>query len=181
MVTQQLRFEEKCTLDVHLRLLKDVEGARYLIPDDNCTIEVDKLDEMAEEYKSSQYWLEYRDHNGAVVKTAKRSYIRHFQVVENEDKKMGRTDFEFKMRIEEAPSIELRDWLQNDLLITLFESRPKLAREPHEEGEEPKPELAVLNKETGLPVLETLNRGVTKVKFDHWLKKSPADPKYTSS
>ena len=106
---------------------------------------------MAEEYKSSQYWLEYHDHNGGVVKTEKRSYIKHFQVVENEEKKTGRTDFEFKLRIEQEPSIELRDWLQNELLITLYESRPKLAREAHEEGEEPKPELVVLDEKTGLP------------------------------
>ena len=165
---------------MHIRLLRDIEGSRYLIPDENCTIEVEKLDEMAEEQKSSMYWLEYTDHKNQLVKTDKRCYIKHFQVVENEEKKTGRTDFEFKLRLVEAPSIELRDWLQNDLIMTLYESRPKLEREPHEEGAEPNPERVVLDKD-GLPVIETINRGITKVNFAHWLKKSPAQPKYQSS
>jgi hypothetical protein len=45
-----------------LRLLKGIEGGRYLIPDENCNFEIEKLDEMPVEYKSSQYWLSYIDH-----------------------------------------------------------------------------------------------------------------------
>jgi hypothetical protein len=36
-----------------LRLLKNIEGGRYLIPDENCNIEIEKLDEIPDESKSS--------------------------------------------------------------------------------------------------------------------------------
>jgi UDP-3-O-acyl-N-acetylglucosamine deacetylase len=49
-----------------------------LIPDENCNIEIEKLDEMPVEYKSSQYWLSYIDHRGIEVNTEKKSYIKHF-------------------------------------------------------------------------------------------------------
>ena len=52
------------TLDLQFRLLRDIEGARYLIPDENCTFDVEKLDSLTEEQKSSQYWLTYTDHRG---------------------------------------------------------------------------------------------------------------------
>ena len=66
------------TLDFQLRLLKDIEGGRYLIPDENCNIEVERLDEIPEEHKSSQYWVTYADHNGKEVSTEKKAYIKHF-------------------------------------------------------------------------------------------------------
>lgn len=68
----------KTTLDVQLRLLRDIEGGRYLIPEENCTLEVEKLDTMEDEHKSSQFWLTYTDHHGNEVKTEKRSYLQHF-------------------------------------------------------------------------------------------------------
>ena len=45
--------EQNCTFDFHLRLLKNIEGGRYLIPDENCSLETEKLDELSEEHKSS--------------------------------------------------------------------------------------------------------------------------------
>ena len=65
-------------MDFQLRLLKDIEGGRYLIPDENCNIEVERLDEIPEEHKSSQYWVTYTDHNGKEVSTEKKAYIKHF-------------------------------------------------------------------------------------------------------
>lgn len=56
------------------------------------------------------------------------------------------------MKIEENPSIEIRDWLINDILITLWESRP-LFEKVAEEGvslEESK-ERVVIDSTTGLP------------------------------
>lgn len=41
------------TLDLQFRLLRDIEGGRYLIPDENCTFDVEKLDSIDEEHKSS--------------------------------------------------------------------------------------------------------------------------------
>ena len=55
MVVQEYatNIESMVTLDVQLRCLKGLEGGRYLIPDENCTIEVEKLDEIDDEHKSS--------------------------------------------------------------------------------------------------------------------------------
>ena len=55
------------TLDLQFRLLRDIEGARYLIPDENCTFDVEKLDSLTEEQKSSQYWLTYTDHSLSLI------------------------------------------------------------------------------------------------------------------
>ena len=41
---------------------------------------------------------------------------------------IAKADMGFKMRIEERPSVELRDWMYNDVLVTFWESRPKLTR-----------------------------------------------------
>ena len=66
------------SLDLHFRLLKNIEGGRYLIPDENCSFEVEKLDEIPEEQKSSMYWITFTDHKGQEVVSEKKSYIRHF-------------------------------------------------------------------------------------------------------
>ena len=70
--------EQNCTLDFNLRLLKNIEGGRYLIPEENCSFDTEKLDEVPEEHKSSQYWLTFVDHNDVERKTEKKSYIKHF-------------------------------------------------------------------------------------------------------
>jgi len=74
------------TLDLNLRLLKGVEGGRYLVPDENCEIETEKLDEIPVENKSSMYWVTYTNHKGDEVCTEKKAYIQHFQVEDNEAK-----------------------------------------------------------------------------------------------
>ena len=71
-------MEYNFTLDIQFRLLKNIEGARYLIPEENCSFEVEKLDEIPIELKSSQYWVNYINHNGELIETPKRSYIKHF-------------------------------------------------------------------------------------------------------
>jgi len=121
---------------------------------------VEKLDSIDEEHKSSQFWLSYTDHHGNEVKTEKKSYIQHFQVTDVDGKVTAKTDFDYKIRIEEAPSIELRDWMYKDLIIYLWESRPKLEKVV-EEGSEVEVERVVVDPETELPVLETLSRGVS--------------------
>ena len=80
--------------------------------------------------------------------------------MEGEEKVTGKTDIDFKLRIEERPSIELRDWMYNDVLITLWESRPVLVKQ-QEEGSEDVTAKTVLDEATQLPQLETLNRGVS--------------------
>lgn len=78
------------------------------------------------------------------------------------------------------PSVELRDWLLNDVLVTLWESRP-LFKKVKEEGSENMVDRVQLNSETGHPILEVLNRGHITINFWNWLKKSPIAPSYSSS
>lgn len=81
------------------------------------------------------------------------------------------------MKIEESPSIEIRDWLMNDILITLWESRPLFEKVAEEGGSnEDSKERVVIDLTTGSPQIETLNRGVIKINLISWLKKSPPNP-----
>lgn len=54
---------------------------------------------------------------------------------------------DFKIRIEERPSVELRDWLYNDILIYFHESRPKFEK-MKDEGSEVETERVVMDEET---------------------------------
>ena len=64
------------------------------------------------------------------------------------------------MRIDERPSVELRDWMYNDILLTLWESRPKFAL-VRDEGSEIDTERVVMDDDNELTKIETLNRGVS--------------------
>ena len=72
----------------------------------------------------------------------------------------AKTDVDYKIRLEEAPSIELRDWMYRDLIVYLWESRPKFEKIV-EEGTDVEVERVVVNAETELPEIETINRGVS--------------------
>jgi hypothetical protein len=72
----------------------------------------------------------------------------------------AKTDVDYKIRLEEAPSIELRDWMHRDLIVYLWESRPKFEKIV-EEGTDVEVERVVINAETELPEIETINRGVS--------------------
>ena len=171
------------TIDLGFRVLKNIEGGRYLIPDENCNIELEKLDAIDEEHKSSSYWISYHKHFGTEVISQKKTYIQHFQVEDNAEKpgsSIAKTDMDYKLRIEEIPSTELRDWLFNDLIVTLWESRPVFAK-VRDETTEIESDKVVINEETELPEIETINRGIIKINFYDWLKKSPETPTYSSS
>jgi len=86
----------------------------------------------------------------------------------------------FKLRIEERPSIELRDWMYNDVLVKLWESRPEFEKY-REEGEEIDRERVKIDGKTELPCVENISKGMMKINFIDWLKKSPAVPSYSSS
>lgn len=123
------------------------------------------------------FWVEYTDHNGEVVKSQKKSYLKDFQIIDGEDSKQSKADFGLQIAVEEQPTVELRDWLESGLLITLFETRPKIVKEePTEENEEPV-DRVLLDGE-GNPTIETINRGIVKCSFQDWLKHSPAEPKF---
>ena len=68
------KSKDTCTLDVHVRLVKDLEG-RHLIPDENCPFDSEKLDELDIDKKSSMFWVTYTDHNGITKQTPKIAWI----------------------------------------------------------------------------------------------------------
>ena len=73
---------------------------------------------------------------------------------------IAKSDFEYKIRLEELPSIELRDWMYNDVVITFMESRPKFEKFK-EEGAEVESERVVINEQTQNPEIEFVNHGVS--------------------
>lgn len=69
---------------------------------------------------------------------------------EKPDTKRGKCDFNQNLLIEEVPSIELRDWLLNDVLITLWESRP-IIKKVKEEGQENEVDRVQIDQESEMP------------------------------
>jgi len=92
----------------------------------------------------------------------------------------GKTDFMYSAKIEEVPSVELRDWLFDDVVVTLWESRPVFEM-VREEGAEKESEQVVIDPETELPKVEIINKGILKLNFYDWIKKAPENPTYASS
>ena len=54
---------------------------------------------------------------------------------------------DFKLRIEERPSIEIRDWMYNDICVTFWESRPKFHK-VRDEATETDVERVILDEAT---------------------------------
>ena len=73
---------------------------------------------------------------------------------------IAKSDFDYKIRLEELPSIELRDWMYNDVVVTFWESRPKFEKFK-EEGAEVESEKVVIDESTEKPVIEMVNHGVS--------------------
>jgi len=71
----KLLINPTVSLDFHLRVAKNIQQGRYLIPEENCLIEPEKLDEIPVERKSSVYWLTFTGPKGETVQTEKRAYI----------------------------------------------------------------------------------------------------------
>jgi len=93
---------------------------------------------------------------------------------------IAKSDFDYKIRLEELPSIELRDWMYNDVVVTFWESRPKFEKFK-EEGAEVESEKVVMDETTEKPVIEMVNHGITKINLMPWLKRSPLNPSYSAS
>ena len=72
-----VRAKDLFSLDICFRLLKDVEGI-YLIPDENCPFDAEKLDELTNEQKCSMFWIQYSDHEGNLVTSEKKAWIKDF-------------------------------------------------------------------------------------------------------
>ena len=73
---------------------------------------------------------------------------------------IAKSDFDYKIRLEELPSIELRDWMYNDVVVTFWESRPKFEKFK-EEGAEVESEKVVIDEATEKPAIEMVNHGVS--------------------
>lgn len=137
------------TLDLHLRVLQNIDGV-YLT-EETCKPEV--LETLANDSeKSSVFWLSYTDHHGKKVETEKKVWIQHFSV--DKDTGIGKTDFGFKIRLNEAPTFDLSEWMRNDLFLELWETRPKLVDKRNEETLEIVKEVLV-DSQTNIPVIET--------------------------
>jgi hypothetical protein len=76
----------------------------------------------------------------------------------DKDTGIGKTDFQFKIRLTERPTIELSEWIRNDLLMELWETRPKLIEKRNEETMEMIKEVVLDGN--NVPVVETRCRGV---------------------
>ena len=116
------------------------------------------LDELPVELKSTCFWLRYRNQHGEEVVTQRRSWLEHFQI--DAEKGTGRTDMEYTLRIEEAPSTALRNWLEGDIFVELYSSQPKFHLKILEEGQTEPVKDTVLDDE-GKPSIETKMLGVS--------------------
>lgn len=123
------------------------------------------LDELSPDDKSSAFWVKYRDHRGEIVVSEKKSWIEHFMV--DAEKGTGKTDLNFKLRIEEAPSTALRNWLENDVFIELHTSQPKFGYKILEEGQA-EPAKDVCLDDQGKPLIESKLLGVS-IKIKNYL------------
>ena len=102
------------------------------------------------------FWLSFQNHRGEQVTTEKKAWIENFQV--DAEKGSGKCDLNHVIKIEEPPSIELRNWLQSDVLITLKTSQPKIILQTLEEGDIIKD---IKIDDNGLPVTEEKVLGVS--------------------
>ena len=90
------------------------------------------LDELEMDRKSTAYWIEYSNHRGETIVSEKRYWIENFMI--DAEKGTGRTDLNYTVRVEEAPSTMLRDWLESDVFVELHMSQPKFQFKIMEEG-----------------------------------------------
>ena len=76
------------------------------------------------------------------------------------EKNVGKTDLGYTLRIDEAPSPALRDWLENDLFVELHTSFPKIVSKQLEEGQQESVKDVVLDADEK-PMIETKMLGVS--------------------
>jgi hypothetical protein len=75
---------------------------------------------------------------------------------------IGKTDFNFKLRMNERPSFSLIEWMKKDLMLELWETRPKLIEKKNEETFEVTKEVII--GPSGTPEIEKKMRGVRIIK-----------------
>ena len=80
--------------------------------------------------------------------------------------KVGKTDLQFKIFVDEAPSIQLRDFLRNNLHLHLWEERPILVEKKNEDESITK---VIVYSEEGKPKLEKVHRGILIFTLQDWI------------
>jgi hypothetical protein len=145
---------EDFTLDLHLRVLQNIDG--IYLTEETCKPEILEALQNDNE-KSSVFWLTYSDHNGKTIETEKKVWIQNFSV--DKEAGVGKTDFGFKIRLNEKPSYALSEWMRSDLTLDLWETRPKLVEKKNEETMEIVKEVAL--DVNNIPIIEKRNRGVS--------------------
>lgn len=68
---------------------------------------------------------------GNRVETERKVWIQHFLV--DKESGMGKSDFGFKLRIIEETSYAMREWMKEDLLVELWETRPRVIERKNED------------------------------------------------
>ena len=163
-------IQDNAVIELEFRLINNLQG--IYINETNCQqLETLNLDEVPEERKSSVYWLRYTNHFGEEVLTEKRSWIEHFQV--DTEKGTGKADMAYTLRIDEPPTTELRDWLDDDLFVELHCSQPKFEfkiLDDTNSGAEPAKDVVL--GEDGIPVLERKLLGVMRLDTSKLIKKA---------
>ncbi len=84
---------------------------------------------------------------------------------------VGKTDFGLKLRLVEKPSVEFSDWMKRDLLVELWETRPRLLEKKNEETFETVKEVAI-DPASGTPFIDKRIRGVLKLNLSDWVNKA---------
>lgn len=122
---------------------------------ENCqTLDTLRLDDVPLTRKCTNYWVSFQDQAGKVIVTDKKAWITDFQITEGQ----GKCDFNFKVRNEEAASVQLNDWLSGDVLLQLHQSQPKVVEKKLEDDSVVK---SIVIGDDGLPEIEESVIGVS--------------------
>ena len=72
---------------------------------------------------------------------------------------IGKADFSFKLRFTEEPSFGMREWMRDDVLFYLWETRPRILERKLED--ETLLKEVQIDAETGKPFIDERLRGVS--------------------
>lgn len=104
-----------------MRALKNVPG--IYINAENCQfLDTLNLDDVPVYRKCTCYWATYEDQFGTIIESDKKAWITDFQI----DQGFGKCDLNFKVRVEQPPTVSLNDWLCADVFVQLHRSQPKV-------------------------------------------------------
>eukprot|EP00347_Sterkiella_histriomuscorum_P007790 403347554 len=162
---QMIEIKDEFSLDLQFRVLSNIDG--IYLNEENCASKMEMLDQLQDQEKSSVFWLSYTNHFGNQVQSESKIWIQHFAV--DKEAGIGKTDINFKLRMVERPTLEFREWIRRDLLVELWETRPRIAEKKNEDESVTKE--VVINSETNKPIIDKKLRGILKVQLNHLIQK----------